>query len=1066
MPKRTDIEKILVIGSGPIVIGQAAEFDYSGTQACKALREEGYKVVLINSNPATIMTDSATADTVYIEPINLETVAQIIEKERPQGILPTLGGQTGLNMAIQLAQAGMLEKYNVQLLGTKLSSINKAEDRDLFRTLMGELGQKVPSSAIVTSLEQAKQFAASNGYPVIVRPAFTLGGTGGGIANNLLEFQEIVLKGLKHSMIHQVILEQSVAGWKEIEFEVIRDAADNCIIVCHMENFDPVGIHTGDSIVVAPSQTLSDKEYHMLRQASLKIIRALEIEGGCNIQFALNPESYEYVVIEVNPRVSRSSALASKATGYPIARVAAKIAIGFTLDEIKNDVTGITYAGSEPTIDYVVTKVPRFPFDKFNTADRKLGTQMKATGEVMAIGRSFEESLLKAIDSLDIKVNYQFGMEAMKSLSFEKLMRELAKGDDERIFIISEAIWRGVSIDEIFEITKIDRFFLGKILNIVNNAKILQNTTLAELNKDLMKTVKFLGFSDAYIANLMQVKKEQVIALRQKYNISPVFKMVDTCAGEFEAVTPYYYSCYEDNEELKVDGGKKVIVLGSGPIRIGQGIEFDYCSVHCVQALKDMDIESIIINSNPETVSTDFDTSDKLFFEPLTFECVMDIIEKEKPDGVIVQFGGQTAINLAKPLADAGVNVLGTSAIDIDRAEARDKFIIALNELSIPMPQGKTVFSIEEAAQEADILAFPVLVRPSYVLGGRAMEIVYNHEHLRDYMNMALALENEQAILIDKYVTGKEIEVDAIADGESVVIPGIMEHIERAGVHSGDSISVYPAQTLSSKIIKQIEDYTIRLGLHLNIKGLFNIQFVMDKKENLFVIEVNPRASRTVPILTKVTKIKMVNIASEVMMGKKLKDMGYNSGLVEPSKFITVKAPVFSFAKMNSVDISLSPEMKSTGEVMGTDTNYKAALKKALVASGINIPPQGNVLFALADRDKAEGLQIARSLVKRGYKLFATDKTYDYFTLNRLACTLIKKDVLIKVLQEENNIDFIITTATMGKDVHRTGFAIRRTAMEFNVPCITSLDTASAVIFAFSGIVHERILSLNEYGGN
>ncbi len=1065
MPKRDDIGKILVIGSGPIIIGQAAEFDYSGTQACKALREEGYKVVLINSNPATIMTDSTTADTVYIEPINLETVTQIIEKERPQGILPTLGGQTGLNMAIELANAGILEQYGVKLLGTKLSSINKAEDRELFRALMGELGQKVPASEIVTSYEQAKQFAKTNGYPVIIRPAFTLGGTGGGIAENDKEFQEIVLKGLKHSIIHQVILEQSVAGWKEIEFEVIRDGLDNCIIVCNMENFDPVGIHTGDSIVVAPSQTLSDAEYHMLRSASLKIIKALEIEGGCNVQFALNPQSYEYVVIEVNPRVSRSSALASKATGYPIARVAAKIAVGFTLDEIKNNVTGLTYAASEPTIDYVVTKVPRFPFDKFNTADRKLGTQMKATGEVMAIGRCFEESLLKAIDSLDIKVNYQFGMEAMKAWSFEKLMQELAKGNDERIFIISEAFWRGVSIDEIFEITKIDRFFLGKILNIVNHSKKLQTTTLADLTEQLMRTIKYLGFSDAYIANLMQVAKEQIVGLRNKYKIAPVFKMVDTCSGEFSAISPYYYSCYEDNEELKTDNRKKVIVLGSGPIRIGQGIEFDYCSVHCVQALREAGIESIIINSNPETVSTDFDTSDKLFFEPLTYECVMDIIKKERPYGVIVQFGGQTAINLAKPLAEAGVKVLGTTATDIDRAEGRDKFITVLEELDIPMPPGKTVFTIEEATKEADILGFPVLVRPSYVLGGRAMEIVYNHTHLEAYMNMALALENEQAILIDKYITGKEIEVDAIGDGERVVIPGIMEHIERAGVHSGDSISVYPAQTLSSKIVKLIEDYTIRLGLHLRIKGLFNIQFVMDKKDNLYVIEVNPRASRTVPILTKVTNVKMVNIATEIMMGKKLKDMGYASGLISPSDFITVKVPVFSFAKMNSVDISLSPEMKSTGEVMGTDTNYKAALKKALVASGLNIPPLGNVLFSLADRDKMEGLQIARSLIKRGYKLFATDKTYDYFTANRLNCSLIKKDVLIKEMQEENNIDFIITTATLGKDTHRTGFAIRRTAMEFNIPCITSLDTASAVIFAFSGIVHDSILALNEYGG-
>ena len=1064
MPKRTDIQKILVIGSGPIIIGQAAEFDYSGTQACKALREEGFSVVLINSNPATIMTDSATADKVYIEPINLSTVTQIIEKERPQGILPTLGGQTGLNMAIELSNAGVLEKYNVTLLGTKLSSINKAEDRDQFRNLMYELGQKVPASAIVTSISEAKKFAEEKGYPVIIRPAFTMGGTGGGIAHNEKEFNEIVLKGLKNSFIHQIILEQSVAGWKEIEYEVIRDSNDNCIIVCNMENFDPVGIHTGDSIVVAPSQTLSDKEYQMLRSASIKIIRALEIEGGCNIQFALNPLSFEYVVIEVNPRVSRSSALASKATGYPIARVAAKISVGFTLDEIKNNVTGITYSCFEPTLDYIVTKVPRFPFDKFSTADRNLGTQMKATGEVMAIGRSFEESLLKAIDSLDIKMNYQFGMEAMKKWSFERLMKEITYPNDERIFVICEAMWRGVTIDEIFDITQIDRFFLGKLQNIVNYAKKLQTTKIEDLDEDLIRNIKYLGFSDAYIATLMKVEKEDIVKVRHSFGITPAFKVVDTCAGEFEAATPYYYSCYEANNELKVSDRKKVIVLGSGPIRIGQGIEFDYCSVHCVQALKELDIESIIINSNPETVSTDFDTSDKLYFEPLTYECVMDIIEKENPYGVVVQFGGQTALNLAKSLFEAGVNVLGTSANDIDRAEGRDKFITVLSELDIPMPEGKTVYNLEDAITVANELSYPVLVRPSYVLGGRAMEIVYTEQHLIDYMGMALALENKQAILVDKYIVGKEIEVDAIADGETVVIPGIMEHIERAGVHSGDSISVYPSQTLSQKTREQIIDYTVRLGLHLNIQGLYNIQFVMDKDDNLFVIEVNPRASRTVPILTKVTSVKMVRLATEIMLGKKLKDFGYKTGLVPPSKFITVKAPVFSFAKMNSVDISLSPEMKSTGEVMGTDTNYKAALKKALIASGINVPLTGNVLFALADRDKVEGLQIAKSLIRRGYQIYATDKTYEYFINNKTKCQLIKKNDLIKNLQEESLVDFIITTATLGKDVNRMGFAIRRTAMEFNVPCITSLDTATAVMFAFSGIIHDNILSLDMYG--
>ncbi|HHU42901.1 MAG: carbamoyl-phosphate synthase large subunit [Bacillota bacterium] len=1064
MPKRTDLKKIMVIGSGPIVIGQAAEFDYSGTQACKALKEEGYHVILVNSNPATIMTDMTTADVIYIEPIELNTVTKIIEKERPDGLLPTLGGQTGLNMAISLSEAGILDKYNVELLGTRLSSIQQAEDRKLFRDLMNKIGENVPRSAIVNSLEEAKDFALENGFPIIIRPAFTLGGTGGGIAHNQDEFNEIVLKGLKNSIIKQVILEQSVAGWKEIEYEVIRDKADNCIVVCNMENFDPVGIHTGDSIVVAPSQTLSDKEYKMLRSASIKIIKALNIEGGCNVQFALNPESYEYVVIEVNPRVSRSSALASKATGYPIARIAAKIAVGFTLDEIKNNVTGSTYSFFEPSLDYVVTKVPRWPFDKFNTADRLLGTQMKATGEVMAIGRCFEESLLKAIDSLDIKLNYQIGMESIKKFTDEELIRSMTTPDDERIFVISEAMWRGFSIDSIYGMTKIDRFFLGKLKNIVDTAKKLKAITADELDEDLMRYSKYLGFGDAYIANLIGCDKSIIVKKRKAFGIRPAFKMVDTCAGEFDAVTPYYYSCYEKYDELKVSDKKKVIVLGSGPIRIGQGIEFDYCSVHSVKALKQMGVESIIINSNPETVSTDFDTSDKLFFEPLSFECVMDIIERENPYGVIVQFGGQTAINLAKRLSDAGVNVLGTTADDIDRAESRDRFIEVLNKLDIAMPLGQTVFNKEDARKVAKELGYPVLVRPSYVLGGRAMEIVHNEQHLNEYMDMAIALENEHAILIDKYIVGKELEVDAISDGETVVIPGIMEHIERAGVHSGDSISVYPTQNLLTKVKEKIIDYTIKLGRELNIKGLFNIQFVLDRDMNIYVIEVNPRASRTVPILTKVTAIPMVNLATQVMLGRTLEELGYKTGLVPPSPYITVKTPVFSFSKLRTVDISLSPEMKSTGEVMATDTNYKAALKKSLTASGIVMPPIGNVLFSLADRDKTEGLQIARALIRRNYKILATDKTYEYFQKNNLNCQLVKKADLIKRLREKNDIDMFITTATIGKDKLRPGFRVRRTAMEFNIPCITSLDTANAVIFAFTGISKEDILPLNKYG--
>lgn len=1064
MPKRTDLKKILVVGSGPIVIGQAAEFDYSGTQACKALREEGYFVILVNSNPATIMTDMTTADVVYIEPITLDTVTKIIEKERPDGLLPTLGGQTGLNMAIALSDAGVLEKYNVMLLGTRLSSIQKAEDRKLFRDLMFEIGEMVPASSIVTSIEEARVFAETHGFPLIIRPAFTLGGTGGGIAHDEEEFNEIVRKGLKNSIIKQVILEQSVAGWKEIEFEVIRDKNDNCIIVCSMENFDPVGIHTGDSIVVAPCQTLTDKEYQMLRSASIKIIRALNIEGGCNVQYALNPESYEYVVIEVNPRVSRSSALASKATGYPIARVAAKIAVGYTLDEIKNNVTGTTFAFFEPTIDYIVTKVPRWPFDKFNTADRLLGTQMKATGEVMAIGRSFEESLLKAIDSLDIKLNYQIGMESMKKYSDEQLIASMTSPDDERIFVLSEAMWRGFTIDQIHDMTKIDKFFLGKIYNIVSCAKQLKSMKVEQLDEELFRRIKYLGFGDTYIAKLIGCKKSVIDELRTSYGIKPAFKMVDTCAGEFDAVTPYYYSCYEAVDELAVSDKKKVIVLGSGPIRIGQGIEFDYCSVHSVKALKQADIEAIIINSNPETVSTDFDTSDKLYFEPLSFECVMDIIEREKPYGVVVQFGGQTALNLAKGLFNAGVNVLGTSADDIDRAESRDRFIEVLNKLDIPMPAGETVFSQADAIKVANKLGYPVLVRPSYVLGGRAMEIVYSEDHLKEYMDMAIALETEHAILVDKYIVGKEMEIDGISDGETVLIPGIMEHIERAGVHSGDSISVYPTQTLSQEVKNRIVEYTIKLGRELNIKGLFNIQFVLDRQENVFVIEVNPRASRTVPILTKVTGIPMVKLATEIMMGKTLAELGYETGLVKPSPFITVKSPVFSFSKLRTVDISLSPEMKSTGEVMGTDTNYKAALKKSLIASGISMPSSGNILFSLAYRDKSEGLQIAKALLRRNYKILATDKTYEYFSLNNVECELVLKTELVKRLQEKNDIDLMITTATIGKDKKRKGFAVRRTAMEFNVPCITSLDTANAVIYAFSGISKEEILPLNVYG--
>jgi len=1046
MPKRTDLKKILVIGSGPIVIGQAAEFDYSGTQACKALREEGFSVVLINSNPATIMTDREMADNVYIEPITLESVSRILRKERPQGLIATLGGQTGLNMALSLHKSGILDELQIELLGTSLKSISAAEDREQFRDLMYGIGEKVAANRIANKMSEAVEFAAEEGFPIIVRPAYTLGGTGGGIANNMEELREITAKGLKMSIIHQVLLEQSLAGWKEIEYEVIRDAKDNCIVVCNMENFDPVGIHTGDSIVVAPSQTLSDKEYQMLRSASIKIIRALEIKGGCNIQFALNPESYEYVVIEVNPRVSRSSALASKATGYPIARVATKIAVGYALDEIKNSVTGETYACFEPSLDYVVTKVPRWPFDKFVTANRLLGTQMKATGEVMAIGRNFEESLLKAIDSLDVKLDYYLGMKSISTWTDEAILNSLKNADDERIFVVSEALIRGYTIDQIQAITKIDRFFISKLKNIGVIAGALRKAGEKGLTDELLKEGKRYGFGDSYIANLTGTSERYIKIRRNAANLKPTYKMVDTCAGEFEAKTPYYYSCYDTVDEVKQSDREKVVVLGSGPIRIGQGIEFDYCSVHSVKALKNAGFESIIINSNPETVSTDFDTSDKLYFEPLTKECVLDVIEKEQPEGVIVQFGGQTAINLAGPLAEAGVKILGTSVEDIDRAEDRDRFITVLKDLDIPLPPGGTAFSLKEAETIAQKIGYPALVRPSYVLGGRAMEIVYSDKELKEYMRYAVEVSPVHPVLVDKYILGKEVELDGVSDGKDVLIVGIMEHIERAGVHSGDSFAVYPSRTLSPKVKATIADYGIRIGRALNIKGLFNIQFVLDKNENVYVLEVNPRASRTVPVLSKVTGVPMVSVATGIMLGHALKDYGYETGVYKESPLVTVKAPVFSFSKMTTVDIFLGPEMKSTGEVMGTDYTYAAALKKAFEASGIVMPEKGaEILFCIADRDKDEALSLARQMAAMGYRIFATDGTCAYFTENSLHCELVKKESMLAALKE-GDIGLVVNTPTRGKQLDRQGFVLRRTAMEFNVPCITSIDTAGAML--------------------
>ncbi|RID87237.1 carbamoyl-phosphate synthase large subunit [Peribacillus asahii] len=1044
MPKRNDIKSILVIGSGPIIIGQAAEFDYAGTQACIALKEEGYRVILINSNPATIMTDSEIADAVYIEPITLEFVSKIIRKERPDALLPTLGGQTGLNMAVELANAGILEECNVQILGTKLDAIEQAEDRDLFRTLMNDLGEPVPDSDIIHSLEEAYTFVERVGYPVIVRPAFTLGGTGGGICENEEQLIEIVEGGLKSSPVHQCLLEKSIAGFKEIEYEVMRDTNDNAIVVCNMENFDPVGVHTGDSIVAAPSQTLSDREYQMLRNTSLKIIRALKIEGGCNVQLALDPNSYQYYVIEVNPRVSRSSALASKATGYPIAKLAAKIAVGLTLDEMMNPVTGKTYASFEPALDYVVTKIPRWPFDKFESANRTLGTQMKATGEVMAIGRTFEESILKAVRSLEAGL-YHLGLNG-EELEDGLIEKRIRIAGDERLFYIGEALRRGVTIETIHDWSQIDLFFLHKLNKIIN---FEQQVKEDPFNPDVLRKAKELGFSDKTIAQLADVTELHVYETRKQLGIVPVYKMVDTCAAEFESETPYFYGTYEDENESIVTDKKSVVVLGSGPIRIGQGVEFDYATVHSVWAIKEAGYEAIIINNNPETVSTDFSISDKLYFEPLTIEDVMHVIDLEQPEGVVVQFGGQTAINLADQLVERGVKILGTSLEDIDRAENRDKFEQALHELNIPQPKGKTATSVEEAVVIAKEIGYPVLVRPSYVLGGRAMEIVYYEEELLHYMKNAVKVNPEHPVLIDRYLTGKEIEVDAISDGKTVVIPGIMEHIERAGVHSGDSIAVYPTQSLTAQQKETIIDYTTRLAKGLNIIGLLNIQYVISEGE-VYVIEVNPRSSRTVPFLSKITNVPMANLATKVILGHSLESFGYESGLVPEKEGVYVKVPVFSFAKLRRVDITLGPEMKSTGEVMGKDRTLEKALYKGLVASGIKIQGHGSVLLTVSNKDKEEALQLARRFHNIGFKLIATSGTAASIAEAGIPVTTVGKigeegKNLLDVIRN-GEAQFVINTLTKGKQPERDGFKIRRESVENGVACLTSLDTAEAIL--------------------
>ncbi|MFD2612836.1 carbamoyl-phosphate synthase large subunit [Paenibacillus gansuensis] len=1059
MPKNNELKKILVIGSGPIVIGQAAEFDYAGTQACQALKEEGMEVVLINSNPATIMTDTNMADKVYIEPITLDYVTQIIRQERPDGLLPTLGGQTGLNMAVELARAGVLERENVKLLGTQLTAIEKAEDRDLFRDLMRELEQPVPESVIVTTVQEAVDFANEIGYPIIVRPAYTLGGTGGGICATEEELLETVASGIRYSPIGQCLIERSIAGMKEVEYEVMRDANDNCIVVCNMENFDPVGVHTGDSIVVAPSQTLSDREYQMLRSASLKIIRALNIEGGCNVQYALDPHSYQYYVIEVNPRVSRSSALASKATGYPIAKMAAKIAIGYTLDEIINPVTGQTYACFEPTLDYIVTKIPRWPFDKFTSANRKLGTQMKATGEVMAIGRTFEESIQKAVRSLEVGVHRLF-LKGADELDDETLRARLVKPDDERMFLIAEAYRRGLSLQEIQDLTNIDWWFLHKIEKLITFEDQLR--TQQELTAELLYQAKRFGFTDRAVAELRRegnlsglTDENEVRSLRLSNGLKPVYKMVDTCAAEFEATTPYYYSTYETENEVSSSTKEKVVVLGSGPIRIGQGIEFDYSTVHAVWAIQDAGYEAVIINNNPETVSTDFNTSDRLYFEPLFFEDVMNVIEQENPIGVIVQFGGQTAINLAAPLAKAGVRILGTSLESIDAAEDRKKFEAMLSSLKIAQPQGSTVTSVNEAVGVASKLGYPVLVRPSYVLGGRAMEIVYSDEELLSYMEYAVKINPEHPVLIDRYMLGKEVEVDAICDQETVLIPGIMEHVERAGVHSGDSIAVYPPQSLSAEIKQQIVDITTRIALELKVVGLVNIQYVIFK-DQVYVIEVNPRSSRTVPFLSKVTNIPMANVATKLIMGQKLAELGYEGGLWREDEFVSVKVPVFSFAKLRRVDTTLGPEMKSTGEVMGRDVNYAKALYKGLIGSGMKIPPTGNIVATVADKDKEEAIEIFRGFSSLGYKIVATGGTADAFEQAGLIVTRVHKlsegSPNILDLIRKGEAHFVVNTLTKGKTPERDGFRIRREAVENGIVCMTSLDTVKALLTMLQAI--------------
>ena len=1045
MPRNNDIKKVLVIGSGPIVIGQAAEFDYAGTQGCLALKEEGVEVVLINSNPATIMTDKDIADEVYIEPLTAEFVKKVIKKERPDSLLPTLGGQAGLNLAMELFEEGFLKKENVRLIGTTPLTIKKAEDRDTFKQTMEKIGEPIAASKVVENVKDGVEYAKTLGYPVVLRPAYTLGGSGGGIVYNEEELIETLENGIRLSRVGQVLVERCIAGWKEIEYEVMRDSIGNVITVCNMENIDPVGVHTGDSIVVAPSQTLGDKEYQMLRSSALNIITELNITGGCNVQYALNPDSFEYCVIEVNPRVSRSSALASKATGYPIAKVAAKIALGYTLDEIKNAVTKKTYAAFEPMLDYVVVKMPRLPFDKFISAKRELGTQMKATGEVMSICNNFEGGLMKAIRSLEQHVNslldYDYG-----KLDNESLKSELQRVDDRRIWVIAEAIRKGISFEEIHKITKIDIWFISKIANIVKTENRLSSEILDE---ELLKEAKRIEFPDSLIAKLSNKSEEEIKTLRHRLDIRAVYKMVDTCAGEFKAQTPYFYSCYGGSNEAKRSYRKKVLVLGSGPIRIGQGIEFDFCSVHSTWEFKRLGYETVIINNNPETVSTDFDIADKLYFEPLTPEDVESIVDIEKPDGAVVQFGGQTAIKLTQSLMKMGVPILGTDAKDVDAAEDRELFDEILEECEIPRPRGETVYKAKEAKKAANRLGYPVLVRPSYVLGGQGMQIATNDNDIDGFMEIINRIAQEHPILVDKYILGKEIEVDAVCDGKDILIPGIMEHIERAGVHSGDSISVYPVQSLSDTVKSKIVEYTKKLTKALHIKGMINIQFIADG-EDVYVIEVNPRSSRTVPYISKVTGVPIISLATRAICGENIKDMGYGTGILKEPDLVAVKMPVFSFEKIKGADISLGPEMKSTGECLGIGKNFNEALYKAFVGAGIKLPKHKKMIITVRDSEKSKVIDIAKRFCALGYTIYSTKGTAKVLNDNGVNAIVIRKleeegpNILDLILSHE--IDIVIDVPMRGIAGSKDGFIIRRNAIETGVNVLTSTDTAKALV--------------------